>query len=338
MNNDILPSTKTRSRSRVVVLPRSVTKTTSVSRPVVHAPRDSLSSARRIVDIAPTSAVSALHKPEALSKIHSALPHSVVHTQMEHAEKKAVISRALRGYHRKNRAKRMRELFLSKQAGFIGLAIMVFTVTGYIAFDTIVTNAHVKEQLSGKTIGDDTSTAVDTTTQHTVEGSDKMPVTPADIGKYAVAPDLPRAIYIGKIGVAARTLPMSVNTDGSVQAPKNIFDAGWYSGSVKPGEIGAMFIDGHSSGSTHEGLFGNLSKLVEGDTLQIEKGDGTRLTYQVTHTEVVKLADVDMKKMLLPYGNALRALNIMTCTGQWTNEGGTETLNQRVLIYTEQIS
>lgn len=98
-----------------------------------------------------------------------------------------------------------------------------------------------------------------------------------------------------------------------------------------------MFIDGHSSGSTREGLFGSLDKLVNGDTMQIEKGDGTKLTYRVVHTETVDLDKVDMKKALLPYGNATRGLNLMTCTGSWIDNGDGRTLDKRVLVYTEQI-
>jgi LPXTG-site transpeptidase (sortase) family protein len=128
---------------------------------------------------------------------------------------------------------------------------------------------------------------------------------------------------------------MNVNPNGSVQAPLGIYDAGWYTGSVKPGDIGAMFIGAHASGPTQVGLFGKLHTLVVGDTLQVEKGDGARLTYKVVHTEIVDKDDVDMRSMLLPYGNASRALNLMTCAGTW--EESAKTLSQRVLVYTEQI-
>ena len=128
---------------------------------------------------------------------------------------------------------------------------------------------------------------------------------------------------------------MGVNNDGSIQAPRNIFDAGWYNGSVKPGDIGAMFIDAHASGPTREGLFAYLDKLAEGDEIQIEKGDGTRLTYRVAHTETVALADIDMRKALLPHGNILRGLNLMTCTGKWLDDK--QTYDQRVIVYAEQL-
>jgi LPXTG-site transpeptidase (sortase) family protein len=215
------------------------------------------------------------------------------------------------------------------------LAVIVLATTGYLSIDTWHTNSQAKikigQQASAVTKADSSPEA-----HQVAEGADKSPLPNNSLKNYVVAGSLPRALYITKSHVAARILPMNVNPNGSVQAPVNIFDSGWYTGSVKPGEVGAMFIDGHSSGSTHEGLFGNLDKLVIGDTLQVEKGDGSRLTYKVVHTAVVDKDNVDMKQMLLPYGNALRALNLMTCTGTWVDKS--QTLTQRIEIFTEQVS
>jgi len=216
-----------------------------------------------------------------------------------------------------------------KRFGLVFIASVFVLVTGYVSIDTWMTNNRVKaEASSGATANSGTWSPDD-------EGQDEAKPSTESFKKYVVSPELPRAIYINKINVTARILPMSVNNKGAIQAPVNIYDAGWYNGSVKPGDIGAMFIDGHASGPTREGLFAYLDKLVDGDEIQIEKGDGTMLTYKVVHTEVIALADVDMKKMLLPYGNALRGLNLMTCTGNWVESE--KTYDQRVLVYAEQV-
>ncbi len=214
------------------------------------------------------------------------------------------------------------------------LAVVVLAATGYVGFDTWQTNNHATRQLT-QTASALTQAAASPQAHQAAEGTDEKPLPDTSLKNYHVAASLPRALYISKLGIAARILPMGVNPDGSVQAPLGIYDSGWYNGSVQPGEIGAVFIDGHASGPTRQGLFGNLFKLVVGDTLQVEKGDGTRLTYKVVHTDVVDKDKVDMKSMLLPYGKALRALNLMTCAGTWVQNG--KTLSQRVLVYTEQI-
>ena len=228
---------------------------------------------------------------------------------------------------------RRKKSFL-KRLSLTLVAVILILSTGYVGIDTWLTNNRAKAEIDITSDYQDSSLS-SSITSSSAEGTDKTPLPANTLAKYNVAPDLPRALYIDKIDVSARVLPMGVNNDGNIQAPRNIFDVGWYMGSVKPGEIGAMFVDGHSSGLSSEGLFGNLDKLVEGDTLQIEKGDGTRITYKVVHTETVDLEAVDMKKMLLPYGSSLRGLNLMTCSGKWIDSS--ETLSQRVLVFTEQI-
>lgn len=220
--------------------------------------------------------------------------------------------------------------FAPKRMVFGALAVIVLATTGYISFDTWKTNTDVKAEFSKAVSSNPVAEE-----HQAAEGKDESEPTHQTLAAYVVSPDMPRAIYINKIKVSARVLPMAVNKDGSMQAPRNIFDAGWYTGSVKPGDIGAMFVDGHASGPTREGLFAYLDKLVDGDVIEIEKGDGSRISYRVVHTEVIPLDGLDMKRMLLPYGTSLRGLNLMTCTGKWLEDK--QTFDSRVAVFAEQI-
>jgi sortase (surface protein transpeptidase) len=217
-----------------------------------------------------------------------------------------------------------------KRFSLVLITSVFVLLTGYVSIDAWMTNNNVKAEMT-ETASESTTTEV---TKET-EGKDEAAPSVETLSTYTVASSLPRALYIDKLDIAARILPMGVNKDNSIQSPKNIFDTGWYTGSVKPGDIGAMFIDGHASGPTREGIFAYLDKLAEGDEIQIEKGDGTRLTYRVVHTEIAKLETLDMKKMLLPYGNTLRGLNLMTCTGKWLADQ--ETYDQRVMVWAQQV-
>lgn len=250
------------------------------------------------------------------------------------AQKQANVERVLR-LAKKELQKERRKVRDLKRSGLIFMAGIFILLTGYVSVDTLITNSRAKEEFSSSKEG---SAPTEDTNVHTAarEGQDETELPAHSLSSYAVAADLPRALYIDKLKVASRILPMSVNKDGSVQAPLNIYDAGWYNGSVKPGEIGASFIDGHASGPTREGLFAYLDTLVVGDTLQVEKGDGTRLTYRVVHTEIVPLEGFDMRKALLPHGRTLKGLNIMTCTGKWVADKNT--YDHRVVVYTELIS
>lgn len=218
-----------------------------------------------------------------------------------------------------------------QRIAFVGLVVIVaLALAGYIAYDFWAVNQKTNAILSapGVVVGSDDS-------EKSGEGSEVAPVTIDDLSTYKVAADAPQILTIDALNVAARVRPMGLNSDKSIQAPRNINDSGWYTGSAKPGEAGAMFIDGHASGSTRLGLFGSLDTLKTGDTMSIEKGDGTKLTYRVVHVATMALEAVDMSKVLAPYDGVKNGLNLMTCTGTWVPES--QTLNQRVVVYTEQI-
>lgn len=210
------------------------------------------------------------------------------------------------------------------------VVLMVVALAGFIVYDIWLV-----EQKTQKVIGAPGIIKTEDDTDKSTEGSDIAAVPPDLLANYTVAVDAPRALFIDTIGVAARVQPMGVNKDNSIQSPVNINDGGWYGGSAKPGEAGAMFIDGHASGSSRQGLFAYLDTLKVGDTLQVEKGDMSRLTYRVVHVETVPVDSVDMNKALAPYEGVEKGLNLMTCTGVWLRDR--ETLDHRVVVYTEQV-
>ena len=167
------------------------------------------------------------------------------------------------------------------------------------------------------------------------EASDETPVVADTLSSYKVPADEPRILKIDALGINARVRSMGVNSIGAVQAPVNIYDSGWYSGSSKPGTYGATFIDGHASGATRQGLFAYLDTLKVGNVVSIEKGDGEVLNYKVVHVETVSKDAVDMNKVLHTYGGASEGLNLMTCTGTWI--ASEKTYDNRVVVYTERV-
>jgi LPXTG-site transpeptidase (sortase) family protein len=210
--------------------------------------------------------------------------------------------------------------------GFFAIAILA--VTGYVAFDTWISN-NVVEKTTGTTIaavqGDSTS----------LEGSDENVISTSAVDSYVVAADMPRVLTMDSINVRARILPMGVTANSAIQAPVNIFDSGWYTGSAKPGTPGIAFIDAHASGATREGLFAYLDTLKVGALITIEKGDGTVLKYEVRKLETKKLADINMAQVLSPQDGITEGLTLMTCTGKWM--ASEKTYDQRAIVYAERI-
>lgn len=152
---------------------------------------------------------------------------------------------------------------------------------------------------------------------------------------YVVAPDLPRYIAISKLGVKARVLQMGVKADGALEAPRNVYDAGWYTGSAKPGQQGATVIDGHVSGWRTKGVFYGLKTLKKDDTITITRGDGVVLTYKVKHHQTYKANAVDMQKVITPITQGKPGLNLITCAGKV--KPGTNDFTHRTVIFAEQI-
>lgn len=214
------------------------------------------------------------------------------------------------------------------------LTVIVLIAAVYVIIDTWLTNNRVRDELSGVPVP---TTASDETPENrqAAEGRDEEDLPSNFLDGYSVAADMPRALYINKIDVAARILPMGVNPDNSMQVPINIFDSGWYTGSAKPGTSGAVVVNAHASGPTRQGLFAYLDTLEQGDEIAIERGDGTRFTYRVTHMETVDLGNVDMQKVMRTHNDVEEGLNLITCAGSWMQEDGT--YDQRTLVYTERI-
>ena len=220
--------------------------------------------------------------------------------------------------------------FRKKVPSFVASALLIISIYSFV--DSWMLNNRIKNAVNVTPVAARSDNLDD---RRNSEGKDETKVSDDAIAKYKVAADLPRVITIEKLGVKARVLQMSVNSDGSMQSPVNIFDAGWYTGSVKPGQLGASIIIGHASGTTLGGIFNKLESLNTGDTISVERGDGKILRYQVIKKQTVKLSDVDMNSFIRPADGVSEGLNLMTCAGEWIKNS--QTRNNRVMIFTKRI-
>jgi LPXTG-site transpeptidase (sortase) family protein len=159
----------------------------------------------------------------------------------------------------------------------------------------------------------------------------------SDISSYLVAPDQPRYIIIPAINVpTTRVRPLGLIENNRVAVPSNIYDAGWYTGSAKPGQPGAVFIYGHISSWQAKGVFYDLHKLQAGDIINITRGDGKKYSYQVVSTRVYSHDHVDMRSVLSPVDSGVPGLNLMTCTGKVIKR--TSEFSERLVVFSRQIS
>lgn len=155
----------------------------------------------------------------------------------------------------------------------------------------------------------------------TVEEVSEVEVTEKEREEYTVAPDKPRYLYIDKIGVKkARIMEIGVSSNGQMQTPYSVYDAGWYNGSSKPGMGGTAVLDGHNGGPGSYGIFKHLNSLEPGDEIKIEMGGGTVYTYRVYDNFEVKLSEADKKMSMLmttPVPGQ-ESISIISCIGEWS--------------------
>ena len=150
---------------------------------------------------------------------------------------------------------------------------------------------------------------------------------------YKVAPLLPATLKISKIGVNTRIKPLGTNKLDQLMAPSNIYDAGWYNASAKPGDSGAngaILIDGHVHGPTQPGVFANLKNLVAGDIISVKRGDGSVFNYKVISQKNVDVDKFDIGDALSSAQPGIAGLNLVTCGGSYDRSGH---YDQRTIVY-----
>jgi sortase (surface protein transpeptidase) len=218
------------------------------------------------------------------------------------------------------------------QLALMGMAGLVFIIGVTASLQTILTNHDAKAQVAALSKHVDNQAGADN--QNSPLPSTTKPSASA-FSNYVVAPDLARYIKIPRLGVYARVMQVGATNSGALGTPSNVYDTAWYTGSAKPGQPGATLIDGHVSSWTTHGVFYGIKILVGGDIIQIIRGDGTVLQYQVVKTQVYSSDNVDMRAAIMPITAGKPGLNLITCTGKV--KSGTSQFNQRVVVFAQQI-
>lgn len=160
-------------------------------------------------------------------------------------------------------------------------------------------------------------------------------VTGGQVRAHTVPATHPRYISIPSIGVEqTRVFPVGVTKNNVLDTPKNIHDAAWYNKSATPGSgYGAVLIDAHNGGYTKDGIFAKLSKLVKGDEISVERGDGKVFTYIVTSNVTMGLDEVNergMKEMMVSSDSSKEGLSLITCAGNYVPRLGQ--FDKRVMV------
>ena len=133
----------------------------------------------------------------------------------------------------------------------------------------------------------------------------------------------PTTISIPRIGVAAEIMSLGTNPDGTVQVPPldQAQRAGWYSPGASPGEVGNAVLVGHlDSAKLGPAVFFDLGTLKPGDTITVDREDGSRVTFAV---DEVKSYPKTAFPTELVYGPSDKpSLRVVTCGGVFDQSAG----------------
>ena len=225
------------------------------------------------------------------------------------------------------RAKRNRRSKPRMQMAFSSLAVLLLLCGVMVSIDGFRKNKAVEAQITRQTAA--------SANAESDEVLDDTEPTSQAVKNHTVPADAPRYIVIDKIKVKARVKALDTKANGELAVPKNIFDVGWYQSGNKPGQDGAMLMDGHVSSPRKAGVFKKLPQLSAGDSIKVERGDGKIFQYRVVKTKAFPADKVDMQSTVVPVTPGKRGLNLITCHGKV--RAGTNDFSERFIVYAEEI-
>lgn len=154
---------------------------------------------------------------------------------------------------------------------------------------------------------------------------------PVVAGSYPATP-LPHEserLIIPAISLSAYIQRVEVNKQGEIGVPTNINLAGWFTGSVVPGEKGLSIIDGHVNRTKTAGVFANLTKLKSDDEIQVQLANGKKYYFSVM--KVITVESSQAANQLFSQDPTVSSqLNLITCDGAY--DAKKEDFSERTIV------
>jgi sortase (surface protein transpeptidase) len=142
---------------------------------------------------------------------------------------------------------------------------------------------------------------------------------------------VPVRVVIPAIGVSAPVMRLGLNANGSLQVPPldNHNLAGWYTGSVTPGQYGAAVLLGHVDTWSGGSVFYKIKNLRRGEQVDVVRADGSVAVFSVDGVQ--KAAKVAFPTSMV-FGNpGYPALRLITCGGPF--DAATGEYLDNIIVY-----
>ncbi|MEV1093409.1 sortase domain-bontaining protein [Streptomyces microflavus] len=152
----------------------------------------------------------------------------------------------------------------------------------------------------------------------------------ADSDLPVLGPSRPVRITSQAVGLDAAVDRVGTSADGTIALPDEGDHAGWYSGSVTPGQRGNALLVGHLDTTRGPAAFYALGALRKGDRITVHRRDKSVAHFTVTALNVYDQDDFPSTSVYAPTTHPL--LTLITCA-DWDPTTGTYTAN---LVITAQ--
>lgn len=127
--------------------------------------------------------------------------------------------------------------------------------------------------------------------------------------------------------------PLGLNPDRTIEVPEGYEEVGWYRHGPTPGELGPAVVLGHVDSRDGPAIFYSLGQLAAGDSVFIDREDGTTAEFRVT--ELARYEQEGFPRELV-YGDIDHAgLRLVTCSGDY--DRNTDRYSHNLVVYAELV-
>lgn len=127
--------------------------------------------------------------------------------------------------------------------------------------------------------------------------------------------------------------PLGLNDDQTVEVPDSFEEVGWYKYGPRPGELGPAVVLGHVDSYQGPAVFYSLGQAKVGDTIEIDRADGTTAVFEVIKSQRYPQSDFPTAEV---YGDLdYPGLRVITCTG--TYDHGSLRYSHNLVVYAKLI-
>jgi len=143
---------------------------------------------------------------------------------------------------------------------------------------------------------------------------------------------IPLRLKIPAIDVATPLVSLGLMPDRTVEVPSNADLAGWFRRGPAPGRKGSAVILGHVDSQVGPAVFARLQELRTGDTVTVDRADGSTVRFVVLGS--VLYGNADFPADLVYAAQGARRLNLVTCGGTYDSTRGGYQSN--LVVYTRR--